>query len=288
MNETGHLVSVLMPVYNAANTVDAAVRSILLQTYRNWELIAVDDGSTDESVRRLRAYKDARIHVVTNSYNRGIGERLNEAISVARGSVFARMDADDVSYPTRLADQLETLRLRPEIDLIGTGMLVFSNDGEPIGKRIGDPTRGGRYRSAVSTVPIGHPTFCGRAEWFRANPYASGYLQDQELLIRAGPRSRFHVIPRVLLGYRESRISFAKQFKARAMYFQDAAAFERERGTAWTALLLLSQTAKFAFDSVAIVSGLQHQLLRHRARRITDKEAAEWRWVWSQVSQGHS
>src|SRR5690242_20811965 len=101
-------VSVLMPVYNAEHYLQTAVESVLNQTFKDFELVAFDDGSTDRSLSMLRAFesKDARVRVISRE-NRGYLIALNEMIALARGEYLARMDADDICRPTRFEKQVK-------------------------------------------------------------------------------------------------------------------------------------------------------------------------------------
>lgn len=114
--------SVVMPVYNAEETLRASVESVLAQSYGDFEFIIINDGSTDGTNDLLASYanKDARISVIHQPRNQGITRSLNKAIEQARGTYIARQDADDYSYPDRLARQMEFFRRHPETVLCGT------------------------------------------------------------------------------------------------------------------------------------------------------------------------
>jgi glycosyltransferase involved in cell wall biosynthesis len=115
-------VSVLMPAYNASQYVRAAAYSILTQTYRDLELIAIDDGSTDGTTDILQdiAASDSRVKLIVRE-NRGLVASLNQGLDLAQGALIARMDADDVSYPTRLSTQVEIFKQNPQLCLLGMG-----------------------------------------------------------------------------------------------------------------------------------------------------------------------
>lgn len=125
----GSFVSVLMPAFNAERYVERAVRSVMAQTHRDWELIAIDDGSTDGTGRILRdlARQDERIRVVAHE-NLGMGQALNRAWPTCRGGWVARLDADDMMTPNRLERQVAFVRERP--DLVITASLVEYIDAE--------------------------------------------------------------------------------------------------------------------------------------------------------------
>src|SRR5215213_10236590 len=116
------LISVVMPVHNAAPYLDASIGSILGQTFREFEFVILDDGSTDASNRILRdwARKDARIRLIENRQALGPVGSSNHVAREARAPLLARMDADDISHPSRLEQQWRILRERPDVALIGT------------------------------------------------------------------------------------------------------------------------------------------------------------------------
>ena len=117
------LVSVLLPVYNGEPYLAAAIESILRQDHKHLDVIAIDDGSTDRSLNILRRYQaaDDRLRIVSRE-NRGLIATLNEGMTMAKGDFIARMDADDIAYPTRFSRQITLFRERPELAISGTGI----------------------------------------------------------------------------------------------------------------------------------------------------------------------
>ena len=126
------LVSIGMAVHNSEATLASAIQSLMNQTYTNWELLLADDGSSDNSLAIARSFNDPRIRIFTDGENRGLAKRLNELVAVARGELFARMDADDIAYPERFARQVAILTANPVVDLLGTSAIVFNGLGEPV------------------------------------------------------------------------------------------------------------------------------------------------------------
>src|SRR5204863_1400712 len=114
-------VSVVMPVHNALPYLDAAVESILGQSFEDFEFVILDDASTDGSTEQLRewASKDSRIRLIEVSSNLGPAASSDRVARAARASIVARMDADDISYPERLADQLAVLQRHPDVGVVG-------------------------------------------------------------------------------------------------------------------------------------------------------------------------
>ncbi|CAG1016424.1 Putative glycosyltransferase EpsE [Anaerolineales bacterium] len=118
-------VTVLMPVFNGAAFLRQAIESILCQTYRDFELLIIDDGSTDDSSFIISSYDDHRIRLFQNSGNLGLVASLNRGLDLARGSYFARMDCDDFSLPTRLEKQLRFMYANTDVGVCGTWYREF-------------------------------------------------------------------------------------------------------------------------------------------------------------------
>ena len=199
------LVSIALPVFNAASLLELSVRSLLNQTWQNWELFILDDGSTDGAVGRLSCLDDPRIIVFQDGVNKGLSARLNQAVLLARGNYFARMDHDDICHPMRLERQVNFLEFHPEVDLLATQCVTIDDHDRLLG---GLPLV--VKHSEICARPwqgffMPHPTWLGRIEWFRLNPYlepAPYCCEDQELLLRTYKTSCFSVLPESLLAYR--------------------------------------------------------------------------------------
>ena len=232
-----------MPVRDAASTLDAAVASIRVQTEAEWELIAVDDGSRDDSLARLRAHAaaDARVRVIRTP-PRGLVAALTTGLEAARGSLVARMDADDVSHPERLARQRARLDADPSLGLIAA-RVAFD----------GDRTTGAGYARYVDWTnriltheairlaafvesPFAHPSVMfRRAVLSRHGGYADGeFPEDYELWLRwLAAGVRMEKLPEVLLAWRDH-----PQRLSRRDPRYDADAFDRLRArhlAAWLA-----------------------------------------------------
>lgn len=124
------MVSIIMGVYNGAQTLKDAVDSIISQTYEDWELIICNDCSTDNTLAILNEYakKDNRIIVIENETNKGLAASLNHCLEYVRGEYIARMDCDDISINTRLEKQYSFLEKNKQYDLVGTYMQGFNGD----------------------------------------------------------------------------------------------------------------------------------------------------------------
>jgi glycosyltransferase involved in cell wall biosynthesis len=121
-------VSVVLPVYNGSETIHKALTSILEQTYTKFELIVINDGSTDNTQEILESFTDIRIRIL-NQPNRGLVSSLNRGILESKGKYIARMDADDIALPQRMEKQVDFLEKNPTVAVVGTAAWVLYSDG---------------------------------------------------------------------------------------------------------------------------------------------------------------
>jgi len=277
------LISIIMPFYNAAPTIGAAIRSILLQSYANWELLLCDDGSTDASRDIARSFGDPRLVVWGDPRRLQLGARLNESIDRAAGKYVARMDADDIAYPQRLERQVRFLEAHPEVDLSGGWAVLFGAAGTPVGKRADPPAHRDIARWPLYSFKLIHPTFMGKTSWFRRYRYRADAIrcEDHDLLFRACPASRFANLPEIVLGYREGSINLRKRLRSRWMWYRCAADY---LNTASRLRVGAVELVKSSRDALAVAAGADAAWLRSRAATLTDDELREWRRVWNSVS----
>jgi hypothetical protein len=202
-------VTVLMPAHNAAATIAEAARSILAQSWRDLELLIVDDASSDETVSILESLRDPRVRVVRSSERLKLAGALNLGLREARGEYVARMDADDVALPNRLALQVRFLDRHPDIAICGSSVVTFG-DGSP--ERLSYPTSPEEVRAfALFNCPFAHPAVMFRREALveRGLFYDVAYYptEDYELWSRALRALRGANLPDVLLRYRRHAAS---------------------------------------------------------------------------------
>jgi len=232
------LVSVLMPVKNAENTIITAITSILCQTLKDLELIIIDDHSTDSTPKLLKNVTDSRIIVVSNKAN-GIAAALNTGIELAKGEYIARMDADDISMPERLQKQWQFARENPQYDVISC--LVEHESMDSDGQQgylqhikwlntIRTPEE--HYLNRFTDAPVAHPTVFFKTSLIKR--YGSYSIEagpeDFELWLRWMEQGvQFAKVPEVLLQWtdypnRTSRIHAnynpGKFYHLKAKYFK--------------------------------------------------------------------
>ena len=211
------LVTVLMPVFNGGADLRLAIDSILNQSYSHFEFLIIDDGSTDQSAQLIASYADDRIRFLQNSQNMGLVATLNRGIDEARGTHIARMDADDVSLPSRLATQVALLeQATPEGlgDISGSYFEVISEEGVLIRTLSAPLTTEGVIACLANTVPFAHGSVMMRKAFLnehqlRYRPEADA--EDFDLWVRifeAG--GKFVNSNQVLYQYRDYGSSLSK------------------------------------------------------------------------------
>lgn len=214
-------ISVLLPAYNVEKYVVSAVESVLDQTERDFELIAVDDGSTDNTAKILQhlARRDRRVKVISRP-NTGIVGALNEAIAASSAPLLARMDGDDICLPNRFRRQLEYMTRHPEVVLLGTNVMVMDADGDDVA-----PLKDLKFdHEAIDSAllrfgwPLVHPSVMMRREAVEAvGAYKPGTFphEDHDLFLRLAEVGKLTALPEVLLRYRRHSTSVSWDSKSR-------------------------------------------------------------------------
>ncbi|MFN3193546.1 MAG: glycosyltransferase family 2 protein [Aureliella sp.] len=206
-NQVPH-VSVVMPAYNAGAYLLDAVASIVEQSYSNWELVVVNDGSTDGTSEMLNwfAKQDSRIRVIHQA-NSGIVAALNHACQEAKAPLLMRMDCDDIALPNRMTEQVAVMHSNEDCVVVGGGILEFDCDGDPLCfNRLAQEHD--EIVSALLQRRTGHfhPTTMIRAEAFHAvGGYRPQYewVEDHDLWLRISELGELRNVPDIVLCYRQ-------------------------------------------------------------------------------------
>ena len=154
------LISVLLPVYNGGEFVFKTIDSILAQSYTNFELLVIDDGSDDIDVDKFNQISDPRFRLIRKPHG-GLGETLNLGLSEAKGDYIARIDSDDIAHPERFRLQIEFLQAHPEISVLGSAHEARYPDGRTL-IRYRLKEHANIYSNAVKVCPVVHPTVMAR------------------------------------------------------------------------------------------------------------------------------
>ncbi|PWA06139.1 glycosyltransferase family 2 protein [Flavobacterium psychrotolerans] len=205
-------ISVIMPAYNAENHLSEAIESIINQTYKHFELIILNDKSTDNSLAIIRKYlaKDPRIILVDKLQNSGPANLRNEGFIMAKGEFIALMDADDIALPTRFEKQVTILKNNPEIGVCGTWFTFF---GAKKNKVIRHSEHHDDIKiSFLHSCGIGNPTVMLRKEALQGLQFNDDYVpvEDYDLWSRLLPKTKFYNIQESLLNYRQHGTNISK------------------------------------------------------------------------------
>lgn len=201
------LVSVVMAVYNGEEYLDKAIESILNQSYKNFEFIIINDGSNDHTQDILDKYQADDSRVVTISReNKGLVASLNEGILLAKGELIARMDADDISFLERLAEQVAFMKANPQVVCCGSFYEVIDEDGDSL-TILDAPIEDSEIQKLLMQ---GHTVICHPTAMFRKSVFleVGGYqkkfylVEDLDLWIRLGEFGLLSNIPLPLVKYR--------------------------------------------------------------------------------------
>jgi len=196
-----------MSVYNGERFLRTAIDSVLAQTFHDWELIVVDDASTDSTLDILATYRDPRIHVLRNERNCKQAVCANRGIAAASGRYIARLDADDVSLPNRLTEQVAYLEIHPDVALVASAAQFIDEAGSRIGAQPGGLNDCELKFTFASRNPVIHSTVLFRAEAARElkgydEDRRYWYTEDYEFLSRLALHGKAHVLPQPLVEYR--------------------------------------------------------------------------------------
>lgn len=212
------LISVLMPVYNAQHHVAQAIESILNQSFADFEFLIVDDGSTDRSLKILQRYakQDSRIRLVTRP-NKGIVQTLNQMLAIAQGELIARMDADDVAMPDRLARQVEFLRQHPEVVCVGGAQDWIDEAGRfllhhPEAEQDAEI----QQLALTGQTPINHPSaLIRRSALLQVGGYDESMYpaEDLDLWLKLGEIGKLANLKDTVLQYRQHNQSVSERMQ---------------------------------------------------------------------------
>jgi glycosyltransferase involved in cell wall biosynthesis len=203
-------ITVVMPVYNGEKYLDTAIKSILNQTFTNFEFVIVDDASTDSSVEIINSYQDQRIKLIQNNVNLGIPKTRNKCLQESSGEYVAVLDCDDYAYPSRLAEQLEFMENNPDFGMVGSWVELMDRNDDLTGEVWNEEEP---YQKIPCRL-LFHNYFAHSAVLLRRSAidaveingevYRKDYpnAQDYDLWVRISKKFKVWNIPKVLIKYR--------------------------------------------------------------------------------------
>ena len=267
-------VTVVVSFKDNAATLPDTVRSVLAQTHEDWLLLLLDDGSTDGGADLVAGISDPRVRLLRRRDNLGTPVRLNELTDLVVTPFLARMDADDLMHPERLARSLQVLTSRPDVSFVAGHAVSIDRAGCPSGLRSSAvaPT----VREHFHHAPFVHATVTGRTDWFRHHRYDPAYrrCQDQELWVRTIGQRNHVTLDAVLLYLREAGTVPASKY---ATSMRGTRRVLRQHGpgsigTTATVALLAQTAVKEMTYRAAEAAGAVDRLVGRRAGGLAEVE----------------
>src|SRR5690554_6719642 len=277
MQNSINQITIGIPFFNDSRYLDMAIRSVINQTYQDWVLLLVDDGSSDGSLDIAKSYaeNDTRITVISDGQNRQLPYRLNQIASLTKTSYLARMDADDIMHPERLAIQLEILESNPDIDVLGTNAYTIDADNNITGLR--QPSS----NEIITAHGFIHPSVMAKSSWYKKNKYDEAAVRSEDTLLWGGARqhSVFRTTRQPLMFYREVGGTYYKKYwiKSKAFLYMAIDSASDKRYSKYyllkeSVLGLLKGVTYLAFT----VLGQEDRLIRNRNKGVLSANQANY------------
>jgi glycosyltransferase involved in cell wall biosynthesis len=283
------LISVLMPLFNAADTLPLALASLQAQTYENWECIIVDDGSTDHPEAVVQSLDDARIQFHRLDRNRGRGYARQHALGLARGMYLTFLDGDDWIYPTKFREQMDVLTTQPDIAIVSTGMAVSNQDGELAGIRNSDARTSASNTTfhRLGMPPLAFAPSMMAADLARNTGFDTSFpiSEDVDFLLRAFLGKRYSVLPAPLYVYREPRSATLNKVSRSLNYCCRMFMKQFEQYPLDCTLEIAKALGKQVIYHGAAALGLWGQIIARRSRPPSAHERQQYQDAWKTVAQ---
>jgi glycosyltransferase involved in cell wall biosynthesis len=263
------LISVVMPLFNAADTVFFALASLQAQTWGNWECIVVNDGSTDDSERVIQTVRDSRIHYHLLDRNRGRGYARQCGLRIAQGKYIAFLDADDWIYPDKLHKQAELLEAEPDLSIVSTGMAISNSKDELMGVR--NTNSNSRILRAdfgrIAMPPLAFAPSMIAADLAKTTGFDPSFpiAEDVDFLLRALPGRRYAILPSALYVYREHGSATPEKISSALHYCCSMFEKQFDRHPVASAIEIAKARGKHLFYHAASRLGLWDYVIRQRS-----------------------
>jgi len=270
------LVSITSAFYNTGPLLLDMVRSVFAQTYKNWELLLLDDGSTDNSLEIAKSIEYPRVKVFSNDTNKGRSYSLNRLTALSNGKYIARMDSDDMSSITRIEKQVQLIESKADIDVVGTGMCFLDGNDKPIGHWHARPSHEQICSQPYRSLNIAHGTILGKKSWFEKHHYDESlpYAIDFNLFLRSYEQSKFANVSEPLYYYRFDRsFNLKKQFFDRYISAKFLFTHYKSVGLLNKAIAnFIIQYGKFVATMLIFCIGFRNKLMSRRFEALGDSD----------------
>jgi len=282
------LVSVLMPVFNAAGTLPFALASLQAQTCETWECIVVDDGSTDDPAAVVKSVRDARIQLHRLDRNRGRGYARQHALELARGAYVTFLDGDDWILPTKFREQVDLLTARPDVALVSTGMAITNQQGELAGIRnsaIGRSALNAAF-GRLGMPPLAFAPSMMAASLAKETGFDTSFpiSEDVDFLLRALLGKRYAVLPDSLYVYREQGSTTLNKVSTALNYCCRMFMKQFEQYPVDCIIEIARARGKQMVYHTAAALGLWEQIIARRSRPPSATERQQYEDAWTIVT----
>jgi len=274
------LVSITSAFYNTGPMILDMIKSVFAQTFTDWELLLLDDGSTDNTLELVQSIDDPKVKVFTNGQNKGRSFSLNRLTNLANGKYIARMDSDDMGSTTRVEKQVQLMELRPEVDVCGTGMCFIDSNDKPIGHWHAPSSHEEICSQPSRSLNIAHGTILCKKAWLEKHRYDERipYAIDFDLFLRSYASSIFANISEPLYYYTfDQSFNLRKQFIDR--YISSKFLFTHYKNTGRLDKAVANfviQYAKFIATALMFSTGFRSKLIARRFELLNDSDMASY------------
>jgi glycosyltransferase involved in cell wall biosynthesis len=274
------LVTISSAFYNTGPAILDMIKSIFAQTFTDWELLLINDGSVDNTLEIVKSISDPRLRVYSNDGNKGRSFSLNRITELARGKYIARMDSDDLCSPTRIEKQVRMLESDSRLDAVSTGMIYLDTQDRPIGDMVCPIDHEAICATPWRTFSFAHGAMMAKKEFFQKTPYLENIpiAVDYNLFLRAHLCSRFGTIQEPLYYYRlDQSFNLKKQFTSRvysARFLYDF--YKKQNNTAMAIKCVASQYLKYAATLFLFATGQRSKLMAKRFRPLPEERRSDY------------
>lgn len=275
MNTAAPLVTVAIPVYNAGHYLAYAIQSVLNQTFTDFELLLLNDGSTDDSLKIIHSFTDPRIRLIDDGENKGLIYRLNQSINLAGGKYYARMDADDIMHPERLRKQIDFLESNPDHDLVGSAFYLIDaeNNISSAGQLPADP----RMSDIINNRAFLHPSVTAKVEWLVNHPYDQRFvrIEDKELWLRTVSSATWCNLSEPLMFYRALGVQMlGKYLKTQRSNFYLMYCYRKQISASVFVRECVKTVIKIVVYTLLVSCRMQNRLIRLRGTGIDSSDCS--------------
>jgi glycosyltransferase involved in cell wall biosynthesis len=259
---------------NPGKYFESTLKSIFAQTFTDWELILMDDGSIDGSIEYAQSIRDPRVKVYVDGRSTGLSVRLNQMVQIAKAPYFFRMDADDMMHPQRLEIQYQALVDRDCMTVIGTAAYSIDEESKILGLRNSCSEQKYGFKATRS---FWHPTVAASTSWFRDNPYSENFIyqraEDAELWCRTTEKTKFINLSEPLLYYREDKHISIRKYVTTSLgiifLIVDRFSYPRLQFIA----LYVRELVKLSIALTLYGSGLSDRLIARRHKSLSSEQS---------------